>query len=165
MAAVGGRVTPAVVALRDADVAHTVHEYETRGKGAGYAEEAADALGLDPARVFKTLVVALDGDPGRLGVVVAPATGEVDLRAAGGALGAKRAELADPGRAQRSTGYVVGGISPFGQRRTLPVVIDDSAGRFSTIFVSGGRRGLELEVDPAELVRVLDAAQAAVRRG
>ncbi len=159
-----GRVTPAVVALRKAEVDHTVHEYDGGGgSDSGYAHEAAEALGVDPARVFKTLVVDLDGSG--LGVVVAPATHDVDLRAAASALGAKRAELADATRAQRTTGYVLGGISPFGQRKRLPVVIDASAAGFPTIFVSGGRRGLELEVAAADLVRLLDAVEAPVRRG
>jgi Cys-tRNA(Pro)/Cys-tRNA(Cys) deacylase len=166
MRRVGARVTPAVVALRDAGIDHELHVYDLadRARG-GFAEEAARHLGLDPARVFKTLVVALDRDSTRLGVVIAPAAADVDLSAAAAALGAKRAALADPGRAERTTGYVVGGISPFGQRRRLPTVLDASAATFPTIFVSGGRRGLELEVAPADLVRALDAQEADVRRG
>lgn len=159
-----GKGTPAITALSRAGVDHRVHEYRAGGGGGGFAQEAAEALGLDPARVFKTLVVALDQDPARLAVVVAPATAEVDLRAAAAALGAKKATLAEVGRAERTTGYVQGGISPFGQRRRLPTVLDAGAEDHPTIFVSGGRRGLELEVAPADLVTVLDAALAPVTR-
>ena len=160
-----GKGTPAVTALVRAGIDHTLHEYRhDAGGGAGFAMEAAEALALDPARVFKTLVVELDREPTRLGVVVAPATGEVDLRAAAGALGAKRAALADVTRAERATGYVHGGISPFGQRKRLPTVLDASAEAFATIYVSGGRRGLEIEVAPGDLVTVLDAAVAEVAR-
>jgi Cys-tRNA(Pro)/Cys-tRNA(Cys) deacylase len=161
---VSGRGTPAVTALVRAGVDHALHEYDHGRSGAGFALEAAEALGLDPARVFKTLVIELDRDPGRLGVVVAPATGEVDLRAAAGALGAKRAAMADVGRAERATGYVHGGISPVGQRKRLPTVVDASAGDHPTIYVSGGRRGLEIELAPDALVTLLDAELAAVTR-
>ena len=160
-----GKATPAVTALRKAGVTHRLHEYDHSGAPAvGFGLAAARQLGLDPARVFKTLVVELDEDLARLAVVVAPATGAVDLRAAAGALGAKRAALADATRAERTTGYVEGGISPFGQRRRLPTVLDASAEAFLTVYVSGGRRGLEIEVAPADLVTVLDAAVAEVTR-
>lgn len=158
-----GKATPAVTALTKAGVAHTLHEYDhTAAPDVGYGQGAAQQLGLDPARVFKTLVVELDRDPSRLAVVVAPATGDVDLRAAAGALGAKRAALADATRAERTTGYVQGGISPFGQRKRLPTVVDASAASFATVYVSGGRRGLEIEVAPGDLVAVLGATSAEV---
>ncbi len=159
-----GKVTPAVTVLAKADVDHALHDYDASPVEVGFGLDAAQKLGLDPARVFKTLVLELDKDPARLGVVVAPATGEVDLRAAAGALGAKRAALADVTRAERTTGYVHGGISPFGQRRRLPTVLDASAQAFATIYVSGGRRGLEIEVAPGDLVTVLAAAVAEVAR-
>ena len=160
-----GKVTPAVTVLAQAGVEHTLHDYDASGAAdVGFGLDASRQLGLDAARVFKTLVLELDKDPTRLGVVVAPATGEVDLRAAAGALGAKRATLADVTRAERTTGYVHGGISPFGQRKRLPTVLDASADAFATIYVSGGRRGLEIEVAPGDLVTVLDAAVAAVAR-
>jgi Cys-tRNA(Pro)/Cys-tRNA(Cys) deacylase len=160
-----GKVTPAVTVLVKAGVEHELHDYDAAGAAeVGFGLDAAQQLGLDPGRVFKTLVLELDKDPGRLGVVVAPATGEVDLRAAAGALGAKRAVLADVTRAERTTGYVHGGISPFGQRKRLPVVLDVSAEGFVTIYVSGGRRGLEIEVSPGDLVTVLDATVAEVAR-
>jgi Cys-tRNA(Pro)/Cys-tRNA(Cys) deacylase len=160
-----GQATPAVTALTEAGVSHTLHEYDHSGAAdVGFGLDAAHQLGLDAARVFKTLVVELDKDPARLAVVVAPATGEVDLRAAARALGAKRAALADATRAERTTGYVRGGISPFGQRKRLPTVLDASAEGFATVYVSGGRRGLEIEVAPTDLVTVLDAAVTAVAR-
>lgn len=160
-----GQATPAVTALAEAGVGHTLHEYDHTGAaGVGYGLDAAQQLGIDPARVFKTLVVELNQDPTRLAVVVAPATGEVDLRAAAGALGAKRATLADATRAERTTGYVQGGISPFGQRKPLPTVLDGSAEGFATVYVSGGRRGLEIEVAPGDLVAVLAATVADVAR-
>ncbi len=159
-----GKVTPAVTVLTKAGVEHALHDYDASQVDVGFGLDAAQQLGLDPARVFKTLVLELDKDPSRLGVVVAPATGEVDLRAAAGALGAKRAALAEVTRAERTTGYVHGGISPFGQRKRLPTVLDASAEAFATIYVSGGRRGLEIEVAPGDLVTVLDAAVAEVAR-
>ena len=160
-----GKVTPAVTVLTAAGVQHALYDYDASGAAdVGFGLDAAQQLGLDPARVFKTLVLELDKDPARLGVVVAPATGEVDLRAAAGGLGAKRAALADVTRAERTTGYVHGGISPFGQRKRLPTVLDASAEAFATIYVSGGRRGLEIEVAPGDLVTVLDAAVAEVAR-
>ena len=159
-----GKVTPAVTVLTKAGVEHALHDYDASQVDVGFGLDAAQQLWLDPARVFKTLVLELDKDPSRLGVVVAPATGEADLRAAAGALGAKRAALADVTRAERTTGYVHGGISPFGQRKRLPTVLDASAETFATIYVSGGRRGLEIEVAPGDLVTVLDAAVAEVAR-
>lgn len=160
-----GKVTPAVTVLVEAEVEHELHDYDAEGAAeVGFGLDAAQQLGLDPARVFKTLVLELDKDPRRLGVVVAPATGEVDLRAAARALGAKRAVLADVTRAERTTGYAHGGISPFGQRKRLPVVLDVSAEAFVTIYVSGGRRGLEIEVSPGDLVTLLDATVAEVAR-
>jgi len=160
-----GKGTPGVQELVDAGVEHRLHEYDAVAGGeVGYGVDAAQQLGLEPERVFKTLVVDLDGDDRRMAVVIAPSTGEVDLRAAAGALGAKKATLADVTRAQRTTGYVAGGISPFGQRKRLPTVLDETAELFDTIFVSGGRRGLEIEVAPADLVRLLGAAVAEVAR-
>lgn len=160
-----GKATPAVTALTRAGVAHALHEYDhAEAAEVGFGLDAANQLGLDAARVFKTLVVELDRDPARLAVVVAPATGDVDLRATAGALGAKRAALADATRAERTTGYVRGGISPLGQRKRLPTVLDASAEAFPSVFVSGGRRGLEIELAPGDLVAVLDAVVADIAR-
>jgi Cys-tRNA(Pro)/Cys-tRNA(Cys) deacylase len=150
------RDTPATKAARKAGVAFAVHEYAHDPKAPSYGLEAAEALGLDPARVFKTLVADLDGT---LTVCVVPVTGELDLRSLG-----KRAALADPAKAERTTGYVVGGISPLGQRRALPTLVDDSALEHGTVYVSAGRRGLEIELDPRALVDLTRAEVRALRR-
>jgi Cys-tRNA(Pro)/Cys-tRNA(Cys) deacylase len=143
-------VTPAVEAARRAGIPFTLHEYDVIPHGTrDHAAAVARKLGVEPARLFKTLVASIDDD---LRVFVVPSDRELDLRAVG-----KRAKLADPVRAERATGYVVGGISPLGQRRLLPTVVDDSALGFETILVSAGRRGLQIELDPRELIRLLDA--------
>jgi Cys-tRNA(Pro)/Cys-tRNA(Cys) deacylase len=152
-------VTPAVSALEAAGVAFTVHEFAHRPGARDYGREAADALGVDHDQVFKTLVVIADGEPA---VAIVPVSCQLSLRAVAGALGAKRAELCEPGRAERVTGYVVGGISPFGQRKRLTTVIDETCELYDTIFVSGGRRGLDLGVAPSDLVAVTAALVAAI---
>jgi Cys-tRNA(Pro)/Cys-tRNA(Cys) deacylase len=144
-----GRETPATRAAREAGVDFRLHEYEHDRRADSYALEAATALGLDPARVFKTLVVSRDGE---LTVCIVPAGEQLDLRALG-----KRAELAPTARAEKVTGYVAGGISPLGQRRALPTLVDASASDHDTIFVSGGRRGLEIELSPDDLVALTGA--------
>jgi len=161
---VAGRETPATRVARGAGVAVTVHEYVHDPAVAGhaaYGEEAAAALGVDAARVFKTLVVEVAGS---LAVGVVPVAGQLDLKAVATALGAKHASMADPVAAERSTGYVRGGISPLGQRRRLRTVVDASAAGHSTVFVSAGRRGLELEIAPDELIRLTGAVVAPVAR-
>lgn len=150
-----------MLALERAGVEFTVHPYDHDPTAASYGLEAAVALGLDPASVFKTLLAEVDG---RLIVAVVPVTGQLDLKALAAARGGKRAVMADPGAAERSTGYVVGGISPLGQRRPLPTVVDASALDLAGIYVSGGRRGLDLGVDPRDLVRLLDAQVASIGR-
>jgi len=151
------RDTPATTAARRAGIAFSVHEYEHDPAAASYGLEAAQALGLDPARVFKTLVADLDG---ALTVCIVPVAGELDLRSLG-----KRARLADTAKAERTTGYVAGGISPLGQRRALPTLVDESALEHDTIFVSAGRRGLEIELSPRDLVALTKADVRALRRG
>ena len=151
-----GRDTPATTAARRAGVAHTVHEYEHDPGASSYGLEAAEALGLDPARVFKTLVADLDGT---LTVCIVPVTGDLDLRSLG-----KRARMADTAKAERTTGYVAGGISPLGQRRALPTIVDESALEHETVFVSAGRRGLEIELAPGDLVALTKAELRALRR-
>jgi Cys-tRNA(Pro)/Cys-tRNA(Cys) deacylase len=166
---VSGRGTPALAAVRSAGVAHVVHEYEASGSAAGrdrdrrphYGREAAAALGVDPARVFKTLVVAVDG--GLIAAVV-PVAGELDLKALAAACGGRKAAMADPAEIERVTGSVVGGISPLGGRKRLRTVVDSSAAEFATIFVSGGRRGLQLELAPADLVRLAGASEVPISR-
>lgn len=158
--------TPALRALAAAGVEHVVHAYEhdagVAAAAGGYGAEAAAALGVDAARVLKTLVVSVDGE---LAVAVVPVDGRVDLKAAAAALGGRRASMADPERAQRSTGYVVGGISPLGQRRALPTVLDAAAAAHPTVLVSAGQRGLDVELAPADLVRLTGAVVARVAAG
>lgn len=158
-AAAGG--TPATVALTAAGVAYALHPYDRDPSAPSYGLEAAQALGVEPARVFKTLLADVDG---RLVVAVVPVTAQLDLKALASVAGGKRAGMADPAAAERSTGYVVGGISPFGQRRRLATYVDASALAYETVFVSGGRRGLDLEVAPADLVAVSGAGTADIAR-
>ena len=153
--------TPATVALERAGVAFTVHAYDHDPRSASYGLEAADALGLDPGAVFKTLLAEVDGE---LVVAVVPVSGQLDLKALASVLGGKRAAMADPAVAERTTGYVVGGISPIGQRKRLRTVVDETAKTEPAVYVSGGRRGVDLGLDPADLVRVLDAQVARIGR-
>jgi len=151
--------TLALQALARAGVDHEVLTYDAEVSDVGYGRAAADALGLAEASVFKTLVAMVDG---RAAVAVVPVTGQVALKAFAAALGAKRAEMADVAVAERLTGYVVGGISPLGQKRRLPTVIDASALGIDRIYVSGGRRGLEIGLAPADLVRLAEAVVAPI---
>lgn len=153
--------TPATVALERAGVAFTVHAYDHDPRSASYGLEAADALGLDPGAVFKTLLAEVDGE---LVVAVVPVSGQLDLKALASVLGGKRAAMAEPAVAERTTGYVVGGISPIGQRKRLRTVVDETATTEPAVYVSGGRRGVDLGLDPADLVRVLDAQVARIGR-
>lgn len=150
-------VTPAIDELVAVGVEFSTHEYEHGGLSHDVGLDAAHALDLDPDQVFKTLLTTVDG---ALTVAIVPVSGKLSLKALGAARGAKRAEMADPGVAERVTGYVRGGISPFGQKKRLPTVLDRSANVFDTIYVSGGRRGLDVGVAPADLVRLLDAVLA-----
>lgn len=146
-------MTPAVQAAKRAGIAFRLHEYEGVEVGDGdYATAVAAALALPPARLFKTLIVDVDGS---LHAFVLPADRQLDLRSIG-----KRAALADRAAAERATGYVVGGISPLGQRRRLPTTVDSSAEAWETILVSAGRRGLQIELTPSDLVRLTDASVA-----
>jgi Cys-tRNA(Pro)/Cys-tRNA(Cys) deacylase len=153
--------TPATVALTRAGVTFTSHPYEHDPAAASFGLEAAQALGLDPARVFKTLFVSVDG---RLVVGIVPVSAQLDLKAVAAAVGGKKAVMADPTDAERASGYVVGGISPLGQKRPHPTVVDESALEWDTVYVSGGRRGLDLGLAPADLVRLTDARTAAIAR-
>jgi Cys-tRNA(Pro)/Cys-tRNA(Cys) deacylase len=154
-----GKATPAIAAATRAGISFAVHEYEHDPRTPSYGLEAAEKLGLDARRVFKTLVADVSGT---LTVAVVPVEAQLDLRALG-----KRVRLADTRDAERATGYVAGGISPLGQRRLLPTVLDESALAFETIHVSAGRRGLELELAPVDLIALTGARTAAVasRRG
>lgn len=157
--AAGG--TPATVALSAAGIAFTLREYAHDPRAESFGLEAAEALGVEPARVFKTLLVDLDG---ALTVGIVPVTGQLDLKAIARARGGRRAAMADPALAERTTGYVVGGISPIGQKRALPTVVDASALEHDTVLVSGGRRGLDVELAPADLVEVTGASVADISR-
>ncbi|MET9733602.1 Cys-tRNA(Pro) deacylase [Streptomyces sp. NPDC006458] len=154
--------TPATVALTAAGVDYTVHAYDHDPSHSSYGEEAAEAMGVSPDRVFKTLVADVDG---ALTVAVVPVAGSLDLKALASAVGGKKAVMADPALAERTTGYVRGGISPLGQRKRLPTVLDDSASAHATICVSAGRRGLEVELAPGDLASLTGAVLAAVGRG
>ena len=153
--------TPATVALARAGIAFTAHAYEHDPRAAAYGLEAAEKLRLDPERVFKTLLANVDGG---LAVGIVPVTMQLDLKALAQALGGKRAEMADPAVAERRTGYVLGGISPIGQKTALPTVLDESAILAETIFVSGGRRGLDLELAPDDLIAVTGGRYAPIAR-
>jgi Cys-tRNA(Pro)/Cys-tRNA(Cys) deacylase len=157
----GAGATPATRALTAAGVAFTERAYRHDPAVAAYGAEAAEVLGVDPARVLKTLMAEVDGV---LTVAVVPVAGTLDLKALAAAVGGKRAAMADPALAERRTGYVVGGISPLGQRHPHSTVVDASALTHETVLVSGGRRGLDLELSPADLVRVTGAVVAPVGR-
>ena len=156
-----GQGTAATALLTRQGIAHTVHTYAHDSRAGSYGAEAAEALGVAPGRVFKTLVADVDG---ALAVGVVPVAAQLDLKALAAAVGGKKAAMADVAAAQRATGYVAGGISPVGQRRRLPVVIDATALDFPTIFCSGGRRGLEIELAPGDLVRAANATVAPIAK-
>ncbi|WP_028811486.1 Cys-tRNA(Pro) deacylase [Streptomyces flavidovirens] len=153
--------TPATVALTAAGTAYILHAYEHDPASPSYGEEAAQALGVAPDRVFKTLVADIDGT---LTLAVVPVAGSLDLKALAAAVGGKRAAMADPVVAERTTGYVRGGISPLGQRKKLRTVLDASASSYDTVCVSAGRRGLELELSPVDLAALTDATIAPIGR-
>lgn len=155
-------VTPAIVELEANGVLFSLHEYERGESMHDFGREAADKLGLDPDQVFKTLLVTADGAQA---VAIVPVSSKLALKAVGHALGVKRVEMCDPAVAERITGYVRGGISPFGQKRRLPTVLDEMATVFDTIYVSGGRRGLDIGVATADLVRLLGATVADIAAG
>ena len=151
--------TPATTALVEAGITFTLHPYAHQDGTTNCGEEAARALGVDETQIFKTLVADVGG---KLVVAVIPVAQQLDLKALAAAFDAKKATLADPTHAARSTGYVVGGISPVGQRSPLPTVVDASADDFETVFVSAGRRGLQVELDPADLRTVTGARSVSV---
>ncbi len=159
-----GQGTPATALLARQKIRYSVHEYThdaRRGeaRASNYGLEASEALGVPPERVFKTLVASVDG---ALTVGVVPVAGRLDLKALAAAAGGRKAVLAEPAEAERATGYVVGGISPLGHRKRLPVVIDETAQRFGTIYCSAGRRGLQIEIAPDDLVRAAHAVVAPI---
>jgi len=151
--------TPATALLTRTGVTFTLHPYRHDPRADAFGDEAVAALGLDAARVFKTLIATVDG---RLVCAVVPVSGRLDLKKLAAAVGGKRATMAEPAAAARATGYVVGGISPIGQKSRLPVVVDSSALEFDTVYVSAGKRGLQVELGPAALLRAADATSAAI---
>ena len=154
--------TPAVRVLEKARVPHTLHAYDPEHPSdQGHGEAAVAALGADPRQVFKTLVARVDGV---LTVAVVPVSGTLDLKALAAAAGGRKAVMADPADAERTTGYVLGGISPLGQKKALPTVVDDSVTDFPTVMVSAGKRGLQVELPPTDLVRLTRARTAPIGR-
>src|SRR5205823_11673957 len=147
----GARGTPATALVAKAKVEHRIHEYHHDPAAPSYGLEAAEQLGVDPGTVFKTLVADVDG---RLAVAVVPVAARLDLKALAAAAGGRRAVMAEAANAERATGYVAGGISPLGHRKRLPVFLDESMRARPTVMVSAGRRGLELELSPADLARL-----------
>ena len=154
--------TPATVALGAAGIPYTAHEYAHDAANTNFGLEAAAVLNLDPGQVFKTLMADVDG---RLVVAIVPVSGKLDLKALASAVGGKKAEMADPRVAEKRTGYIVGGISPIGQKNAHDTVLDETAELYDTVFVSGGRRGFDIELTPADLVRATGAVIAPVGRG
>lgn len=156
-----GPSTPATVALDRAGVTYSRHPYDHHPSAQGYGLEAADALGVDPGYVYKTLLV----DAGKgLAVGIVPVDGQLDLKAMASALGVKAVTMAEPAVAERSTGYVVGGISPLGQKRALPTVLDDTAYALEVVYVSGGRRGFDIGLSPVDLARATRAVRSRISR-
>ncbi len=155
-------MTPAVNLAKKAGVSHTLHEYEHDPDSASYGTEAAEKLGVDPRRVFKTLVTRIDGQGLCVGLV--PVNSKLSLKQMARAAGGKKAAMAEPEEVQRSTGYVLGGVSPLGQKKRLKTFIDRSAEAFDTIYVSAGRRGLEIELAPADLARLTGARFTELRQ-
>jgi Cys-tRNA(Pro)/Cys-tRNA(Cys) deacylase len=151
--------TPATALLTRAGVGFTLHPYRHDPRAEAFGDEAAAALGVPPDRIFKTLIAAVDG---QLVCAVVQVAGRLDLKALAAAVGGKRAELAEPAAAARATGYVVGGISPLGQKQRLRVVLDSSAASFETVYVSAGKRGLQVELAPGDLLRLAPAELAPI---
>lgn len=152
-------MTPAIKQLKAAGIHHKLHKYQIKEQDEGYGLAAAEALSVDPNQLFKTLVIAKEGEPSTLAVAIVPVSQQLVLKQAAAALGWKKIAMADTSKAQKSTGYVLGGISPLGQKIALPTVLDLSALEFETIYVSAGRRGMQVSINPADLTNILSAIQ------
>ena len=155
-------MTPAINAAKKAGISYRIHEYTHDPNAESYGLEAAEKLGVPAERVFKTLVAELDD--GRLAVGIVPVATSLNLKSLASAVGARRAEMADMAKAERTTGYVAGGISPIGQKKRLPAVLDASAEAHETIYVSAGRRGVEIELSPGDLLRLINGQFAVIAR-
>ena len=153
--------TPATTALTDLGIDFVAHSYVHDPAAQSYGREAADALGVDPARVFKTLLASVDGT---LIVGIVPVLASLDLKALARAVDGRKATMADPADAERATGYVVGGISPIGQQRPLRTILDESAHTYDTVLVSGGRRGFDIELAPGDLIAATNGSVAPIAR-
>ncbi len=157
-------MTPAINILKKAEINFTLHEYMHNTGSKAYGKEAAFSLGVNEDRIFKTLIVKLHGKADSLVVGIVPVSGQLNLKSFAKATRSKKAEIADTVKAESTTGYLVGGISPLGQKKLLQTIIDTSALQFETIYVSAGKRGLQIELDPEDLVKLCDAELADIRR-